>query len=111
MRLGERNIPRERLVCIVGVWMIVTAIIISLVFLWVIPWDIGGNSILFSILFNAYGYFLAPGLLAAVGLYVAYQSTRPWAVALGTVFLVGAGMSITLGCAEAGRMIPEDYEH
>lgn len=111
MRLGEREIPRERLVRIFGVWMVVTAIIFTLVIISVLPWDIGRDSMVFSIMGNAYYYFFGPGLLAAVGLSVAYQTTRPWVVVIGTVFLLWAGVSFTLGCAEAGRLIPENYQY
>lgn len=107
MRIGEREIPRERLVRIFAVWLVVTAITVTLVLISVLPWDVGWQ----AMVFNAYFYLVGPGLLAAIGLYIAYQSTRPWTVAVGTVFLLFAAISIVLGCAEPGRMLPEGYQH
>lgn len=107
MRIGEREIPRERVVRIFTMWLVVTAITVTLVLISVLPWDVGR----LAMVINVYFYFIGPGLLAAVGLSVAYRSTRPWAMVVGTMFLIFGAVSFTLGCAEPGRMLPEGYQH
>lgn len=98
---------REHRAHILVVWAVVTGIIVTMVLNGVLPWVIARSSTVFV----AYHYFLAPGLLVAVGVYVERQSTRPWLVAIGTIFLLWAVMSIALGCPGRACPKPAGYQY
>ena len=86
--------------------MLVTAVTVTFVLISFFWWDVGQ----YGVVLNAYYYFLGPGLLLAVGLYIAYQSTRMGVVVVGTLFLLFAVVSIALGCPARGCVPPEGYE-
>jgi hypothetical protein len=98
---------RENIVPVLVVWAVVTGIIVTMVLNDVLPWIITRSSTVFV----AYHYFVGPGLLVAVGIYVARRSTRPWLVAAGTVFLLWAAMSIALFCPARGCPKPTGYQY
>jgi len=98
---------REHLTPILVVWAVVTGIIVTMVLNSVLPWIITRPSTVFV----AYHYFVGPGLLVAVGVYVARRSTRPWLVAIGTVFLLWAAISIALGCPGRACPKPAGYQY
>lgn len=57
-----------------------------------------------------YQFVVGPGVLVLAGFFVARRSTRPWVVALGTLLLVVASVSVNLGCGTTLCRIPEEYE-
>lgn len=99
--------PGDNFGHVLAVWGVVTGIIVTMVLNNVLPWVITRSSTAFV----AYHYAIGPGLLILVGVYVERHSNRPWVVAIGTVFLLWAAMSLALGCPGIGCSKPEDYEY
>lgn len=46
-----------------------------------------------------------------IGVFVERHSSRPWVVAIGTVFLLWGAMSLALGCPGSGCRRPEGYQY
>lgn len=57
-----------------------------------------------------YQFAVGPGLLVLAGFFVARRSTRPWVVAVGTLLVVVASISVNLGCGTTLCQIPPEYE-
>ncbi|PSQ22015.1 hypothetical protein BRD04_05420 [Halobacteriales archaeon QS_9_67_17] len=107
MSVAGRTVSVKQFPHLLGVWTVVSAITVGMTLNRVLPWIIERS----PLVFQALHYIIGPALLVAVGIYVERRSSKPWVVAIGTVFLLWGAMSFALGCPAGGCDVPDGYSY